>query len=620
MQSIIQAENISKRFGEKLLFDNIFVNINEGEKAAIVGLNGTGKTTLLKILAGYENFSEGKISTANDIQIAYLPQYPELNENNTVLEAVFNSDTERVKLIKEYRNAIESQNLELIQKTNEAMDCLQLWDYEYIAKQILTKLSITNFNSKIKTLSGGQKKRVALAAVLIDEADLLILDEPTNHLDLDMIEWLEDYLFQTKSAVLMVTHDRYFLERICNKIIEIDEQTLFTYEGNFSAYLEKRSIRKENLMQSADKAKNLMRTELEWIRRMPKARTHKPKYRIDAFYDLKKAAQNITVDPELRIPVKSERLGKKVLEIENLSMSYGNLSLIKDYSLKINPGEKIGIIGKNGSGKTTFLNLITENITPDKGEIIWGETVKYAYYKQDGISFNDDDKPIDIIKALSENISLSNGKNVSASGFLQLFLFPPALQHAYIKKLSGGEKRRLYLCSILVQRPNVLILDEPTNDLDILTLQVLEQYLYDFSGSVIIVSHDRYFMDKIVDHIFVFEGNGKIKDFPGNYTVYRTQYETPDINKSQPKEKVIKKGTSENITKKLSFRDKYEMEQLDKELIRLNNEKSELELMLNSGNLNNNEIQEISQKFADLLKLIDTKELRWLELSDKAEN
>jgi ATP-binding cassette subfamily F protein uup len=622
MQSLIQAERISKRFGDKLLFCDISLNLNTGEKAAIVALNGTGKTTLLKILAGDESVDEGKITNMRGLRMAYLPQDPDFNFNASVIDSVFYADSERIRYIRSYHHAIESGDVEQMQVAGEAMDRLQLWDYEYVVKQVLTQLDITEFNVSIRTLSGGQRKRVALAAVLIDEADLIILDEPTNHLDLDMIEWLEDYLVQTKSAVLMVTHDRYFLERVCNRIFEIDEQTLYSYEGNYAYYLEKRELRKDQQMQGAEKAKNLMRTELEWIRRMPKARTHKPRYRIDAFQELKQAAQNSPFDSEMRIMVQAERLGKKVLEIDNLSMSFGNKTLINEFSYKLIPGEKIGIIGSNGTGKSTFLNIIAGLVAPTGGSFVWGKTANFAYYSQNGLQYNDNDKPIDIISAISENISLARGKVVSASGFLQHFMFPPSLQYARIKKLSGGEKRRLYLCSVLVQRPNVLILDEPTNDLDILTLQVLEQYLIDFQGVVIIVSHDRYFMDKVVDHVFVFEGDGVISDFPGNYTVYRTVIEDKqDKIEASPKVEIslkseIRKSRNKASTK-LSFKEKTEMEQIEKNIALLNKQKEEIESSLIDGELNQVDLNLQSKKFAEIIAAIDDAEFRWLEISDK---
>ena len=620
MQSLIQAENISKRFGDKLLFSNISLNINPNDKAALVALNGTGKTTLLKILSGLDKPDDGKISCKKDLHIAYLPQNPILDDNLNVMDAVFYADTKRVKSIRDYRDALGSGDMKRIQQTGEVMDSLQLWDYEHSVKQILTQLDITDFKTSIKSLSGGQKKRVALASVLIDDADLIILDEPTNHLDLEMIEWLEDYLLQSNAAVFMVTHDRYFLDRVCTRIVEMDDNTIYSYQGNYATYLQNRSQRKEIMVTGAEKARNLMRTELEWIRRMPKARTSKPRYRIDAFKGLKEAAQNVPYDKEMKIAVKSERLGKKILEIDHLYKSFDDKHLIKDFSFRLSPNEKIGVVGKNGTGKTTLLNILTGLVAPDSGSVVWGSTVNYSYYKQDGLSFKNNDRPIDIITDIAEYIVLEDGRTLSASAFLQHFLFPPDLQYSHISKLSGGEKRRLYLCSVLINRPNILILDEPTNDLDLLSLQVLERYLIDFKGVVIIVSHDRYFMDKIVDHTLVFNENGKISDFPGNYTVYRTV--TEDQEKKESKDSIVKKLKIENKPKttpsktKLSYRDKYEMEQLDKDLKELNRQKILLEKALNSGRLDAGELQLKSKEYVQLSEQIDDKEFRWLELSE----
>ena len=496
---------------------------------------------------------------------------------------------------------------------------MEAWDYDTQVKQILSELKVDKYSQRIKELSGGQRKRVGLAKILISNPDFLILDEPTNHLDVEMTEWLEEYLDKTKATLLMVTHDRYFLDRVCDKIIEIDDFGLFAYDGNYSYYLEKRDERIEARNASIDKAKNLLRTEQEWMRRMPQARGHKAKYRIDNFYKIKEVASQNTTEQQLELDIKGQRLGKKILELEHVNKSYGDLCVLRDFSYKFVRGEKIGIIGKNGVGKSTFLNIITRQIEPDSGTIEIGETVVYGYYKQDGITFKEDDRPIDIVKNISEKIDLGNGRIMSASQFLEYFLFSDKLQYSLVAKLSGGERRRLYLLTVLMSNPNFLILDEPTNDLDIMTLNVLEDYLKSFQGCLITVSHDRFFTDKVVDRVFAFEGDGIVKDFPGNYTQYKNKKEEEELFRKQEEKKLPvapKPVREKEKVRKLTFKERQEMQQLETEMEQLNTEKTELETALNSGTLGTDELVKSSQRIAEIINLLDEKEMRWLELSE----
>ena len=626
MKPFLQGENLSKRWGETMLFENISFTVFEGQKVALIAKNGTGKSTLLDLLAGKETPDSGKITVTNDIKIGYFEQIPKLNPDHTILEEIFVSDNEKLKTVKEFELAVTENNQAKIAEISSKMDELGAWDMEVEIKQILTELKINLLDHKIAELSGGQKKRVALAKVLIDKPDLLILDEPTNHLDLDMIEWLEAYLDKTKSTLLMVTHDRYFLDRVCNEIIEMEDSQIYRYLGNYSYFLEKRDERIEMQQASVTKAKNLLRTEIEWMRRMPQARSHKAKYRVNAFSDLKeKASQRINTD-SVNLNVKSSRLGNKMVELENVSKTFPGVNLIENFSYKFSRFEKVGIIGKNGTGKTTFLNLITQALQPDSGKIEIGTTIKYGYYRQDGISFDSRERVIDAVTKIAEFITFEDGTKMSAAQMLNFFLFPPDTQYNYIEKLSGGEQRRLYLCTVLMQNPNFLILDEPTNDLDIMTLNVLEEYLKAFAGCVVIVSHDRFFMDKIVDHLFVFDGEGKITDFPGNYTIYRNKQLLDDENekakaqnqaKKKEVEKVQIKDDSNSVQKKkLSFNEKREFESLENEISKLEMEKEKLETALNSGNLPHDELYQQSERLVEIKALIDEKELRWLELSE----
>lgn len=627
MESLLQAENISKRYGDKLLFENININISEGQKIALVAKNGTGKTSLLNILAGTDSSDSGKLSFRRDVRIGYLPQEIDIDPNKTVLDAVFVLENEITSTIRDYNNCLFSETHEILPGLLDKMDALNAWDYESRIKQILGKLNIHDFDRKIGQLSGGQKKRVALAGLLICEPQLLILDEPTNQLDLNIIEWLEDYLSAANITIFMVTHDRYFLDNICDTIIEIDRGQTFTYNGNYTYYVEKRAERIENLHANIERAQNLMRTEQEWIRRMPKARSHKAKYRIDEFENLKARATQRIDNRKLELDVANQRLGKKIIDIYNVSKSFDDKKIICDFSYKVAKGEKIGIVGQNGVGKTTFLNLITGNLSPDSGHIEIGQTVKFAYYTQDGISFNEDDKPIDIVRKISDDVKLRDGKSFSASGLLNYFMFTGDMQHTLVRKLSGGEKRRLYLCTVLIRQPNVLIMDEPTNDLDIMTLQVLEEYLTMIDASVIIVSHDRFFMDKIVDHVFVFEGDGRIVDFPGNYTQFRDSKEyarylenTQPVKTTRTKEDVaVKPQAVKGVKKKLTYNEQREYEMLEKELDELNAKRAKMEEDMNSGVLSPMEIASMSTEYSAVIEQIDVKEMRWLELAEKME-
>ncbi|MUP36405.1 ABC-F family ATP-binding cassette domain-containing protein [Labilibaculum euxinus] len=620
MISYLQVENLTKSYGELTLFENISFGVGQGQKIALIAKNGTGKTTLLNIISGLDSQDSGDISFRSDLKIAYLEQNPDLNNSNTILNEVFNSTDPVLSVIRDYERIINENDQEAMSDIIEKMDQFKAWDYENKVKQILSKLKITNFDQIIGELSGGQKKRVGLAKVLITDADFLILDEPTNHLDLEMIEWLEEYLNKSKGTLLMVTHDRYFLDRVCNEIIEIESNTIFTYKGNYSYYLEKRAERIENLNAEVGKAQKLMKTEQEWIRRMPQARGTKAKYRVDAFEDIKKKASSGFKETKMDLDIKSARLGNKILELDRLYKSYGDLKILEDFSYKFQRGEKIGIVGKNGTGKSTFLNMITRNIEADSGSIEIGETVVYGYYKQDGITINENERIIDVIKEIAESIDLGNGKVMSASQFLEYFLFPTKTQYNQVAKLSGGEKRRLYLMTVLMKNPNFLILDEPTNDLDIMTLNVLEDYLLSFSGCLIIVSHDRYFMDKVVDQLFVFEGNGIIRNFPGNYTIYRDSLDQQEkeIKKTEKLSTPKKEKPKSEPTKKLSFNEKREFEQLEIDIETLTSEKEEIEIAMSSGNLSNDELMEKASRIEKVIELIDEKEFRWLELSERA--
>jgi ATP-binding cassette subfamily F protein uup len=620
MTPYLQAENLSKRFGDQLLFENISFTIFEHQKVALIARNGVGKTTLMEILAGNDTPESGQITKTGDIKIGYLKQIPDLDDNQTVFEAVFQSGDEMVETIRNFEDAVLHNRKEDITKYTELMESHHAWDFEVKVKQILTQLKIYDYDQRISELSGGQKKRVAMANVLINEPDLLMLDEPTNHLDLDMIEWLENYLEKTKITLFMVTHDRYFLDRVCNEILEMEGNTIYRHRGNYSYFLEKRQERMESTATSVEKAKNLLRTELEWSRRMPQARGHKSKYRMERVDELiVKAGQNLN-ENNIELSMNSSRIGNKILDLEHISKSYGNLCLIKDFTYKFQRFEKVGIVGKNGTGKSTFLNIVTGNIPADSGKVEIGQTIRFGYYQQAGIEFNPGDKVIDAVNKIAEVINFEDGRKLTASQMLTTFLFPPDTQYSFIEKLSGGEKRRLYLCTILMTNPNFLILDEPTNDLDIMTLAVLEEYLRVFQGCVIIVSHDRYFMDKIVDHLFVFDGAGTIKDFPGSYTIWRNkQLEEEEKRKKEikPEVKVISKPIKEK-ERKLTFNEKKELDQLEKEIASLESEKAVISEELNSGILNNSLLHEKSNRFGAITVLLEEKEMRWLELSELA--
>jgi ABC transport system ATP-binding/permease protein len=624
MVSYLQAENISRRIGDILLFENITLNINKDDKAALIAVNGAGKSSILDILAGKESSDGGSLSIRRDIKIAYLRQSPELDESNRIIDELFCTDSKLVKVIKDYENCLLSGDEEMLPMMMQRMDDHKAWDYEVAVKQILFKLKLTDLNAVIGTLSGGQKKRVALAKVLAEEGDLLILDEPTNHLDLDMIEWLEEYLVKSNKTLLMVTHDRYFLDKICNVIFELSDNELYRYEGNYEYFLEKKQSREYSANINTEKARNLLKSELDWMRRMPKARRHKAKSRIDSFYDLKERAAKKSEERIININVNISRMGSKILEIKNISKSYGDKVLIKDFSYVFNRFEKAGLVGRNGTGKSTLLNIITGLTEPDAGYIEKGETIVFGYYSQQGIEFDDNLTVIDAVRNIAERVMVSDNTLLSVTQFMNYFLFPPEKQYTLIRKLSGGEKRRLYLLTILMRNPNFLILDEPTNDLDILTLNVLEEYLAGFRGCVIVVSHDRYFMDKVVDHIFEYKGEGVIKDFPGNYSQMRdnqeeTESQVLSVRLTKNHDPGLTRDKSAQKEKKpgLTFKEKREFEVLSAEIEILEKEKSLIETEISAGNLNTEDLYLQSNRHGEIMKILDDKEMRWLELSEK---
>ena len=624
MISYLQASKISRRIGDNLLFENIDLNINSGEKVALIAVNGAGKSSMLDILFGKESPDEGNVNLRRDLRMSYLEQSPLLKESNSILNELFSTGSDLVKVIRDYEESLFSGNDKLIQEMIGKMDDFKAWDYEVQVKQILFRLKLPDLNALIMNLSGGQKKRVALAKTLVTDCDLLILDEPTNHLDLDMIEWLEDYLTRSARTLLMVTHDRYFLDRVCNVILELSDKVLYRYEGNYEYFLEKKQEREISEKANVEKARNILRNELEWMRRMPKARRHKAKSRIESFFDLKEKSVGRQEEKAISINVNISRMGKKILELHNVSKSFDNVTFIRNFSYKFNRFEKVGLVGRNGTGKTTLLNIITGLIAPDSGSVNKGETIKFGYYRQEGIQFDEEMTVIDAARKIAENVAVSDGSSLSISQFMNYFLFPPEKQYTFIRKLSGGEKRRLYLLTVLMQNPNFLILDEPTNDLDILTLNVLEEYLAGFKGCVIVVSHDRYFMDKVVDHIFEYKGEGVIKDFPGNYTQMRNKQEFDEISSSAEKtekifsSKILRPGDVKRELKQgLTFKEKHEMESLEVEIHALEVEKQAIESEMNSGSLNSDDLYIKSGRLGEILALLDEKEMRWLQLSEK---
>lgn len=618
MTPYLQVENLTKSFGDLVLFNGISFGIAEGQRIGLIAKNGSGKTTLLNILAGKEGYDEGKITFRRDLRVGYLEQSPKYPEELTVLEACFYHGNSTVELIKEYERCMETPGNPGMDELLVRMEHEKAWDYERRAKQILSQLKIRDFSQKIGHLSGGQLKRVALANILITEPDLLILDEPTNHLDLDMTEWLEEYLNRGSLSLLMVTHDRYFLDRVCSEIIEIDNCQLYSYKGNYSYYLEKRQERIEATNAEIARANNLYRTELEWMRRMPQARGHKARYREEAFYELEKVAKQRTYDANVKLDVKASYIGSKIFEADHLCKRFGDLKILDDFSYIFARYEKMGIVGNNGTGKSTFIKILMGLEKPDSGTLDIGETVRFGYYSQEGLQFNEQMKVIDVITDIAEVIELGNGKRLTASQFLQHFLFTPETQHSYVYKLSGGERRRLYLCTVLMRNPNFLVLDEPTNDLDIVTLQVLEEYLQNFKGCVIVVSHDRYFMDKVVDHLLVFKGQGDIRDFPGNYSDYRDwklAKAEHEKEAAKPKEEKTQRVRL-NDKRRMTFKERKEFEQLEKEIVALEEEKKQIEEALCSGTLSVDELTEKSKRLPLLNDELDEKTMRWLELSE----
>ena len=622
--NFLSIENLTKSYGERMIFADLTFGIDQGQKVAIVAKNGSGKTTMMRCIMGMEPVDSGKVTFRKDIRVAFMEQTENMREDQTILESIFDHDLPELKLIKEYNIAVAKNDEAKLEELYQSITELNAWDTEVRVQQILSVLKLEDMDKRISELSGGQKKRVALAKVLLSDADFLILDEPTNHLDLDMIEWLENYLSSSKSTILMVTHDRYFLEVVCDTILELADQTIYRYKGNFSYYLEKKAERQEQTQSTIEKAKNTFRKELDWIRRQPKARGVKQKARVDAFQDVKKVASQRLDEDELELPVKMERLGSKIVEFHKVSKSYPNRVILNDFSYNVQRQERLGIVGNNGAGKTTFLKMLVGQEEVDKGKIILGETVVFGYYSQDLIKVNDDFKVIDVVREVAEYIPLEKGRQMSAAQLLERFLFPRDMHYQFVHKLSGGEKRRLKLLRVLMSNPNFLILDEPTNDLDIFAMSVLEEYLRQFQGCLIVVSHDRYFMDKMVDHLFVFEGQGELKDIVGNYTVFRQQQldkkrgVKQNITKEEPeiKEKTISPSVVEPKKRKLTFKEKEEYETIERRLPELEKTKDELTLTLSSGELSNDELMKNGTALGKVVEEIDSLTERWIELAE----
>lgn len=619
MAALLQVENLTKSFGDLVLFSDMSFGIAEGQRVGLVAKNGTGKTTLLNILSGEEGYDSGKITYRKDIHVAYLPQYPQYPADMTVLDACFWRSSDIVQLVKDYEQCLETPGNPGLDELINRMEANKAWDYEQKIKEILSRLNIKELDRKISQLSGGQLKRVALANTLINKPDLLILDEPTNHLDIEMTEWLENYLKETNLTLFMVTHDRYLLDSVCTEIYEIEDKTMYQYKGKYSYYLEKRQERIDAMNTEIEKARNIYRKELEWMRRMPQARGHKARYRENAFYEIEKVAKKRINETSLKLKDNGTYIGSKIFEAKDLCKSFGSLKILDHFSYTFSRYEKMGIIGKNGTGKSTFIKILTGNEPLDSGTLDIGETVKFGYYSQEGMKFNDQMKVIDAVRDIAEVVNIGGGKTLSASQFLQYFLFSPEKQHSYIYKLSGGERRRLYLCTILMRNPNFLILDEPTNDLDITTLRVLEEYLQSFGGCLIVVSHDRYFMDNMVDHLLVFEGDGVITDFPGNYTDYREK-QIGNAKTQKAEEKAASDTKKQKVKtespRKLTFAERKEYETLEKEIASLESEKSDIEAALCTGTLSVDDLTAKSKRLSELTDIIDEKTMRWMELAE----
>ncbi|MCA6077928.1 ABC-F family ATP-binding cassette domain-containing protein [Fulvivirga sedimenti] len=622
--NLISADNISIRFGDRLLLDNVSFGLEQGRKVALVGVNGCGKSTLLRILAGEEAPSSGEVAYKNDLNMAYLPQQPDLDPDATILEAAMDMDDPVMEVVSQYeqavyRSAYDPKAVERLTDLASKMDSLNAWNYESKVKEILGRLGLHDLEQKVGELSGGQQKRVGLARALLQQPELLLLDEPTNHLDLDIIEWLEEYLSANQMSILMVTHDRYFLESVTNEIVEIDQAKLFQYNGNYSYFLEKKQERYENDQARSEKARNLMRKELEWIRRQPKARGTKAKYRIEAFEELKKDAARPASAGTVELDVSEKRLGGKIIELQHVSKSYGETVILRPFSYIFRKGEKIGIVGKNGSGKTTFLEILSGRLEPDSGVIDQGVNTHIGYFRQEEPNFKPGERVIDIVRAEAEVMKLSDGNEISASQMLQRFNFSPSQQYDIVDKLSGGEKRRLQLLLVLLLNPNFLILDEPTNDLDLITLQVLEDFLQGYKGCLIVVSHDRYFMNRMVDHLFIFEKGKDVEDFNGTYLQYRDQQDLQKFAEQESRKPELQKSKEKarGSSEKLSFKEKREMEQLEADMEILNSRKAELIESLNSGDLNHEQLREVAEEIEKNQEELDSKELRWLELSEK---
>ena len=618
MASYLQIEDLTKSYGDRILFDSITFGVNEGDKIGVIAKNGTGKSTLLQIISGKESADDGKITFRNNLRVGILDQTPEFTPGATVIDCCMNDNTHTAKVIAAYEHAIASGEPNDINNAIALMDSANAWDYEDKLKQTLTQLKITDLNAKIDTLSGGQRKRVAIARLILENPDLIILDEPTNHLDIEIIEWLENFLTRSRITLLMVTHDRYFLDRICNKIIEIDNKQIYTYDGNYDYYLRRRKERIEAMAAELAKVKNTLRREQEWMSRQPQARAGKAKFRIDSFYELKKRSQVDLRERNVNLEVNSSYIGSKIFEAEGISKRFGEKVILDDFTYTFARYEKLGIIGNNGAGKSTFIKMLQGLVPADSGEWNVGETVRFGYYSQDGIEFDENKKVIDAITEIAEDVVINGDVHYSPMQFLNHFLFSPADQQKYIHTLSGGERCRLHLAAVLMRSPNFLILDEPTNDLDIVTLGILEEYLCNFKGCVIVISHDRYFLDNIVDHLFVFEGNGIIKDFPGNYSDYR-KWHDEFVKENDVANKTKEKSTEKPKTErqpKMTFKERKEFEQLSTEIEQLTTEKEALDTLFNSGQ----EIPDIIEKSArynEIKELLDEKEMRWLELSEK---